>query len=185
MPRTSDKRERLIKAAKFLFHKQGFTNTTLADIAEESKVPLGNVYYYFRTKEELGAAVIDDRRIEFDSQYQDWSSLGDPRERLFHFLDQFETHAELVVQNGCPIGSLCQELNKADSSLSDLADGMLENQLEWLTDQFAELEHNNPRKIALHLVTSLQGGSLLANALQDVRILTEEIQRLRRLISKI
>ena len=48
MPRISDKRERLISAADTLIHRQGFYRTTLAHIAEEAKVPLGNVYYYFQ-----------------------------------------------------------------------------------------------------------------------------------------
>ncbi|MEJ2760183.1 MAG: helix-turn-helix domain containing protein [Gammaproteobacteria bacterium] len=42
MPRSSDKRERLIEAAKSLIHRRGFHRTTLADIAAESAVPLGD-----------------------------------------------------------------------------------------------------------------------------------------------
>ena len=57
MPRTSDKKERLISAAKTLIHTQGFGATSLADIAEASDVPLGNVYYYFRSKDKLFNAV--------------------------------------------------------------------------------------------------------------------------------
>ena len=48
MARTSDKRVRLVDAAKALIHKQGFNLSTLADIAQEADVPLGNVYYYFK-----------------------------------------------------------------------------------------------------------------------------------------
>ena len=40
---SSGKRERLTEAAKTLFYQQGVTRTTLADIAHEAKVPLGNV----------------------------------------------------------------------------------------------------------------------------------------------
>jgi len=43
MPRRTDKRVRLIEAAKVLIHQQGFNLTTLADIAQEADVPLGNV----------------------------------------------------------------------------------------------------------------------------------------------
>ena len=57
MSRPSDKRERLLEAGRCLIHRQGFRHTTLADIARESGVPLGNVYYYFRTKDELLDAV--------------------------------------------------------------------------------------------------------------------------------
>jgi len=31
----------------------------LADIAREAEVPLGNVYYYFKTKDEIGEAIVE------------------------------------------------------------------------------------------------------------------------------
>src|SRR5579883_46467 len=47
----TEKRAELVRAAKQLLHAQGFQRTTLADVARVAKVPLGNVYYYFKTKE--------------------------------------------------------------------------------------------------------------------------------------
>ena len=59
MPRKTDKRIRLIEAAMILIHQQSFNLTTLADIAHKADVPLGNVYYYFKKKEDIGEAVIE------------------------------------------------------------------------------------------------------------------------------
>src|SRR3984893_662604 len=53
------KRERLVSAASDLLYEQGVENTTLADIAHAADVPLGNVYYYFKTKDEIVSAVIE------------------------------------------------------------------------------------------------------------------------------
>src|ERR1700693_3308406 len=53
------KRERLLSAASALLYQQGVENTTLADIAQAADVPLGNVYYYFKTKDEIVTAVIE------------------------------------------------------------------------------------------------------------------------------
>ena len=54
MPRArrNDKRERLVQAADKLIYEQTFHTTTLANIAKLAEVPLGNVYYYFKTKED-------------------------------------------------------------------------------------------------------------------------------------
>lgn len=185
MTRISDKRERLIEAAKFLFHKQGFTGTTLADIAEESHVPLGNVYYYFKTKEDLAAAVIDVRRAEYSTMYELWEQHESSEERLLSYLSFMERNAVEISRSGCPLGSLCLELNKENSILSPKADGMLLNQLDWLCVQFEREGMSDGRKLATHLMTSLQGGSLLSSALHDSRILVEEIMRLHGLIVKI
>ena len=61
MPRKTDKRVRLIDAAKVLIHQQGFNLTTLADIAQEADVPLGNVYYYFKTNNQGFVSSLDSR----------------------------------------------------------------------------------------------------------------------------
>ena len=46
------------RGARAVFHRQGVEHTTLADVATAAEVPLGNIYYYFRTKDELVEAVI-------------------------------------------------------------------------------------------------------------------------------
>src|ERR1700688_5224296 len=60
-----DKRTRLIETATKLAYGRGFRETSLADIAEAARVPVGNVYYYFKTKEELGEAGVERRLEEF------------------------------------------------------------------------------------------------------------------------
>src|SRR5258708_1496393 len=57
--RRPGKRERLVAAAIQLLHQQGIEKTTLVDIALAADVPAGNVYYYFKTKDEIIEAVVD------------------------------------------------------------------------------------------------------------------------------
>ena len=52
------KRARLVAAACRVLHEQGVERTTLADIAKAAYVPVGNVYYYFKTKDQLVEAAI-------------------------------------------------------------------------------------------------------------------------------
>src|SRR5579864_6477837 len=54
-----DKRQRLVEGARLLLRQQGVEKTTLAEIAQAANVPVGNVYYYFKTKDELVRAAID------------------------------------------------------------------------------------------------------------------------------
>jgi AcrR family transcriptional regulator len=83
------KRERLIEAAKMQFYQHGVSRTTLADIAEHAQVPLGNVYYHFRTKDALIEAVIQSHLQELQSLFAHWDLLPDPYQRLVALL-----HAE-------------------------------------------------------------------------------------------
>ena len=53
-------KERIIQAARHLFHDRGYANTSIEDICNESGVRRGNLYFYFDSKEELAYAAIDD-----------------------------------------------------------------------------------------------------------------------------
>src|SRR6266481_1548351 len=74
-----DKRAQLVSAAVSLAYQNGFGATSLADIAREAKVPLGNVYYYFKTKDEIGDAIVEWRLAQLSAQRQRWSELDRPR----------------------------------------------------------------------------------------------------------
>ncbi len=113
MAQQRDKRERLVTAAKELFHRQGYALTTLADIAKASEVPPGNVYYYFKTKDEIGLAVIGDLAQWFQQKLSGWEQNPDPRQRLLAFLEIPLSMKEILTQRGCPVGGLAQELNNS------------------------------------------------------------------------
>lgn len=46
-------RAEIIQAAGTLFLEHGYAKTSLKDIADVAGVPIGNMYYYFKTKESL------------------------------------------------------------------------------------------------------------------------------------
>ncbi len=180
MARTSNKREKLLDSARALIHQQGFKHTTLADIAEHSAVPLGNVYYYFKTKDDLAAAVIADRKREMAQMAEQWNeSFADPRDRLEALLDMALSHKETLAENGCPIGSLCQELNKDGGELAAQVTSQLTDQIDWTESQFRQLGVENPRASAIELIAAMQGIALMANSLSDAALVTEQIGRLR------
>lgn len=183
MPRASNKREKLIQAARDLIHQQGYRHTTLADIAEQSGVPLGNVYYYFKTKDDIARAVIREHRASFDAMFAQLDAdIPEPRARLHALLDHVESMKTVTAESGCPVGGLCLELNKTDGPLAEEAGGIVRSQLAWVRRQFAALGHDETRAgaLATELISQLQGLSLLSNALHDPALITAQIQRLHR-----
>lgn len=174
-----NKRTRLIEAADTLVYQQGFKQTTLADIAAQSKVPLGNVYYYFKTKDDIGHALIEHRQHYFRCVMDKWDALPDPRERILAFIQSASELRDTVAQSGCPIGSLCQELHKDGGSLADEAAGIFSSLLEWLENQFRLLGTGKEASAhALHLVAAMQGAALLTHAFHDPKLMSREAARL-------
>src|SRR5680860_141059 len=105
--RHSDKRERLIDAAVRLVHERGFHRTSLADIAGAADVPVGNVYYYFKTKEALGEAVVARRGADHQRARTEWEQDPDPKARLRSFVRMTVENRSVLARSGCPIGALC------------------------------------------------------------------------------
>ena len=171
MPRKTDKRIRLIEAAKVLIHQQGFNLTTLADIAQEADVPLGNVYYYFKTKEAIGIAVIERRASEWSELLANWAQMSDPLVRLQAWMQQGLVDIDVIARYGCPTGGLCQELGKQGGSLADLAAKLLHDVLQWTEQQFRELNFGEKSiDMALYLVSSMQGIYLLTHTFKDPKL---------------
>tara|TARA_B100000315_G_scaffold211825_1_gene208855 strand:- start:268 stop:525 length:258 start_codon:yes stop_codon:yes gene_type:complete len=62
------KREELLQTAARLVYNQGFNHTSLEEILRESKAGKGLFYYHFKSKEELGMAILDYRAEQAQSQ---------------------------------------------------------------------------------------------------------------------
>jgi TetR/AcrR family transcriptional repressor of nem operon len=171
MPRKTDKRVRLIEAAKVLIHQQGFNLTTLADIAQEADVPLGNVYYYFKTKEAIGMAVIEKRASEWSELLALWSETPDPLARLVALIQYGRDDLESIASFGCPIGGLCQELGKQGGPLSDLAAKLLYDILQWSEEQFRALGFGDKSpNYSMNVLSTIQGMYLLTHTFKDPKI---------------
>ena len=178
-----DKRSRLLNAAMSLVHRQGFTDTRLADIAAEANVPPGNVYYYFKTKEEIGAAIIDARLSQIKMLHKKLEESDSPQERLCAFVKMTFMNRKVLSQSGCPLGTLCSELHKEDGPLAKQSAVLLAENLAWFKTQFEALGRSSDSKeLAVHLLSALQGIAVLAHTLGDPEIVVLETERLQKWI---
>src|SRR2546429_203773 len=57
---TADTRAKILQAAFFVLSRQGYENTSIKEIAEEAGVAQGLVHYYFKSKQHLVLAVLDE-----------------------------------------------------------------------------------------------------------------------------
>jgi len=182
----TNKRSRLLEAANKLVHQQGFNQTTLADIAQEAMVPLGNVYYYFKTKEDIGSALIEHRAGFYRGLIGTWDKLPDPKQRIVALIQMVFDEREVLAKSGCPIGSLCQELHKDGGPLAEKSATLLAAILSWAEQQFRQLgKGKESSDLALHLVSVLQGASLLTHTFNQPDLVARETARLRKWVDSL
>jgi AcrR family transcriptional regulator len=176
-----DKRSRLVDAAAKLVHERGFNQTTLADIAQKSGVPLGNVYYYFKTKEAIGDALVQRLVETYQTARATWEANSDPKARVEALIQDTIDSSDSIARNGCPVGSLCSELDKDGGRLATHAAKVFEEVLKWLETQFRLMGQGaEARDHAFHLLSALQGASLLANTFDSTTELKREARRLQK-----
>ncbi len=155
--------------------------TTIADIARAADVPVGNVYYYFKTKDELVEAALAEHSGYLAVLIHRLDQLPDPRERLKGLVATWVAQRDTAARFGCPTGTLAVELDKRAEGGLDLAAGRVIRQLlDWVEQQYRQLGVADPEGHALALVGAYQGMSLLTNALRDPEIMTRGGARLIR-----
>jgi TetR/AcrR family transcriptional repressor of nem operon len=181
MARRNDKRERLVEAADTLFHQQGVSNTTLANIATLAEVPLGNVYYYFKSKDSIILAVIERRKKQLSALFADWNNRADVKSRLAALVEYAASQAEVSSKFGDSLGSLCQELGKLGGSIGQSASSLMNEIILWCEKQFKSLgkTDEDASKLALNLVASLQGIHLITLTFKDANYIARQQQYLQ------
>ena len=173
----SSKQNKLINSASRLIYKKGFHLTSLANIASNAEVPLGNMYYYFKAKQSIGEAVILKMTFEYNKMFNTLNKTQGPLRRLRLFIKHQYCDYQLtnIVKYGCRIGSLSQEISKQKGNLSKKIISLITIILSWIQKQFLELGFaENSKHYAIFFLSTLQGMCLLTNTFSDPNILKNQ-----------
>lgn len=171
-------RRQIVEAADRLFYEQGFEATSFADIAAAVRLSRGNFYYHFKTKDEILDAVIALRLANTGRMLKAWEAgTGDPAERIRSFIDILVMNRAKIMQYGCPVGTLCNELSKLDHVAKEDAAGLFTLFRDWLARQFSALGRDaDADALAMHLLMRSQGVATLATAFRDEAFIRREVE---------
>jgi AcrR family transcriptional regulator len=179
----ADNRTRLLQAAENVTYRHGFGEASIADIAREARIPLGNVYYYFKTKDDIGGALVDLRVSRFEKLLKELDKADSPAERLCGFVQIKINNRERLARSGCPVGTFCSELHKHGGPVARKSTQLFALALAWMESQFRALgQGDDSRALAVHLLSATQGVSVLAHTFHDTDMITIEAARLKRWI---
>ncbi len=186
-PKASATKRKIIEAAARLVYQNGFHATSLDMVAQAANVNRGSLYYFFRSKKNLGFAVIEHYESLLHENYLtpsfDMEASG--REKIRRLA---ESYARMPIQDspccGCPIGNLSLELSALDEEmrmrLKEVWDGVFERIALVLAQSQAEGELPGeiaPLVYARSFFSQMQGAHIIARCSQDEASLREDCER--------
>lgn len=177
-------RQRIVDAADQLFYRRGYNQTSFRDISDETGIPRGNFYYYFKTKEDILGAVVDARVSAFEAMLEQCdSTTSDPRARLICFAEMLSNSEDNILQMGCPIGTLSSELAKTDEDYHVLSRAVFTLVRQWLDAQFSALGCSDADKKSMDLLARMQGVCVMACTFDDRDFLRRSLADIKTLIN--
>jgi TetR/AcrR family transcriptional repressor of nem operon len=171
-------RARIVAAAASLVYERGFAGTSLDDVMAATGTSKSQLYHYFADKDALIREVIKAQlgRI-FAAQQAAGLHEVSSWEGLQRWCDHFVTATQATQgAGGCPLGSLVGELaDQSEPAQRVLAQSFAEWQ-SYLSEGLEAMRGNgelaaraDPAELALTMLSALQGGLLMAQAMRSAR----------------
>jgi TetR/AcrR family transcriptional regulator, transcriptional repressor for nem operon len=183
-------RDQILNAGARLIHLQGYHNTSLDDVLRESGVGKGNFYYYFKSKEDLGYAIIDRVTQGFIERALEpilADPAGDPVAQIHVFLDRvLQMQRQRNCVGGCPIGNLASELSDVHEGFRQRLAGIFTEWRSRLTEALSRGQASGrvrpecePAAVAQFLVAALEGAILLTKVTKDILVMERCVEQLK------
>lgn len=180
-------RDRILEAARRLFHEQGFHATGISTILRESNTNSGTLYHYYENKDALLVGVLDyyTRLLHPVVMGPVERATNDGIERVFLLLQNYRDGlASLDFRMGCPIGNLALEVADDHAAARELIVRNFEN---WAANVRGWLESARDRlpaatdfaSLSRFVLTVMEGGMMQARAARDIAPMDQSIAQLR------
>jgi TetR/AcrR family transcriptional regulator, transcriptional repressor for nem operon len=187
-------REAVLEAATRIMHVRGYQNTSLDDVLRESGVGKGNFYHHFRSKEDLGYAILDQLVALFLERTLEpcFASAEVPRlTQIRCFLDRvLEAQRLRKCVGGCAMGNLASELSDVHEGFRERLASVFTAWRERLTAALREAQQRGevveacqPESVGHFLVAGLEGAILLSKVSKDIGVMEQCVTELKRYLT--
>lgn len=129
MSKAANTRLTILQKAFELIYSKGYQTTSIDDIIATTQVTKGAFYYHFKTKDEMGVAIIEEilRPTMLESFIKPVENSANPIEDFYNMISYLLLDDPfLQVKYGCPVGNLTQEMtpwnNQFSKALTELVD---------------------------------------------------------------
>ena len=183
MPRRTDSRSKMIRAAAELFRQRGYHATTFSDVVRESGAPRGSTYFHFPGgKAELAREAIARAGDEMEEMVDEAARHADDPGSLVRALAQIMAGRleRSGYQSGCAIATMVLELAPHDEEFSAAFDSVFARWRAALVARFEPWGLAPGRAAALADLTmsAIEGALVLSRAARSTQPFTTTTEAL-------
>lgn len=181
----SRNRDALVSAAARLFWQHGFHGSSLSDIAKAADIPVGNLYYYFKTKSDVAHAVASGFAADTQDMLDEIAAVSpDPHRRLSLLSQRLTASQKARMTHGCPVAAAVREFRPDAPAASARAAEVFTLIAGFISSECGRTGLRPALALAAGraAVAEWQGGIVLGHALSDVSAISESGRRLSRLL---
>ncbi|MGI9434880.1 MAG: TetR/AcrR family transcriptional regulator, partial [Geminicoccaceae bacterium] len=194
MPRKGEvTREKILAAAETLVLAKGYAGTTLDDVLKATGLAKGAFFHHFKSKADLARAVVERYAQNDFDLFKEWSDRADrlsddPLERVLIFLRLFEEFLDGLGAPfpGCVFASYTYESRNFGPDVLDYIRESLEGWIKLYEEKLDGLIRARPpriektgRQLAEMAATIVEGGFIMANAMEDATWLQRQSKEYR------
>ena len=166
-------RARILDAAAQLFHRRGYAETSMQHIIDAASVTSGALHHHYRTKKELGLAVIRERVAQVVDEV--WIDpvidASDPIEGITNAFQGISRGLRRRKIAGCPLNNLAVELAFAEPEFRKEIEKIFRKWRDALATKISGSSicppGLSPSEVATFIVASYSGAMTLAKSSQS------------------
>ncbi len=166
------RRTQIIRAALQRYRTHTVSGTTLRDVAQAAGIPLGNLYYYFRSRDDLVFAVLEECERELLALLDRLAPLA-PLTWLQAYFDWLLSDPEQSTALGCPFGTLAGELRALSHPAADRGAQIVAHYRE------AVVRQTEAAGVTSDVFLAVQGAYTVARILDDAVLFAQSIRSIR------
>ncbi len=169
----SIKKTEILDAAQEIIQLRGYNGFSFADISETVGIRKASIHHHFPSKAALGVAVIRRYREVFDKFLHEANFKSSPWiEKIHNYAKLYEN---VLLQNKlCLCGMLASDIETLPKTLKKELREFFDANVAWLSNviktQFKSKSDKYLHEVAWHIISSLQGGIMLARMQGQVEI---------------
>jgi TetR/AcrR family transcriptional repressor of nem operon len=190
MTKGEETRERVMRRATELVHRNGIRNTSVQDIIEKTGVKKGNLYFHFPSKDDLGISLIRKAWEEYADYMAKNVKSDDPLEKIDETLNAvLAYHRRNRFIGGCIFGNTALEMSDTDKRYSLLIQEIFGQWVKNLAGFIREAVKSGalsdkikPDSLARHMVAAMEGGIMMARLYKREDPIADCIMYLKSLI---